>query len=147
MVERKLEPQHLRPTFKCDQYGLPRKISGIQQPVWVHNRRKFLQSLTSQERNILLTGDPFVEFNPFTYILVYNYPEQIQNYPNIAQNFQHILDNPEALQPPTPPRSTSSSPQSSPERVIKVLRHRTITTETVYPKIKPKSWIKKGLAK
>ena len=100
---KKIEPQHLRPTFKCEQYGLPRKITGIKQPVWVHNRRKFLQSLTSQEGNILLTGDPFVEFDPFTYILMYNYPEQIQNYPNIAQNFQHILDNPEVLnQPPTP---------------------------------------------
>ena len=47
MVERKLEPQHLGPAFKCDQYGLPRLIPGIKQPVWVHNRRKFLQSLTS----------------------------------------------------------------------------------------------------
>ena len=147
MVVRTLEPQHLGPTFKCDQYGLPRKISGIKQPVWVHNRRKILQSLTSKERNILLTGDPFIEFDPFTYFLVYNYPEQIQNYPNMAQNFQHILDNPEAqVQPPTPPRSTSSSPKSSPEKVIMVLRHRTITTEAVYPKLKPKSWIKKGLA-
>ena len=147
MVERKLEPQHLGPTFKCDQYGLPRVIPGIKQPVWVYNRRKFLQSLTSQERNIVLTGDPFIEFDPFTYILVYNYPEEIQNYPNIAQNFQHILNNPEGQnQPPTPPRSDSSSPQSSPEKVIKVLRHRTITTEEVYAK-KHKSWIKQGMAK
>jgi hypothetical protein len=30
-----------------------------------------------KERNIVLTRDPFVEFNPYTYILVYNYPEQV----------------------------------------------------------------------
>jgi hypothetical protein len=86
-VERKQEPHHLGPTFECNQYGLLRLTPGIKISVWTHNRRQFLQSLTFQERNIVLTGDPFVEFNPFIYILVYNYCEQIQNYPNIAQNF------------------------------------------------------------
>jgi hypothetical protein len=126
MTKRNLEPQHLGPTFQCDQYGLPRLTPGIKQPVWVHNRRKILQSLTFHERNIVLTGDPFVEFDPYTYILVYNYPEQVQNYPNIAQNFQHIVNN-----PPSPSTSTSSSPvtseystpQTSPEKVQKVLRN------------------------
>jgi hypothetical protein len=77
LIKRIQEPHHLGPSFKCDQYGLPRLTPGIKQPVWVHNRRKFLQSLTFQERNIVLTGDPFVEFNPYTHILVYNYPEQV----------------------------------------------------------------------
>ena len=152
MIERKLEPQHLGPTFQCDNYGLPRLTPGIKQPVWVHNRRKFLQSLTFQERNIVLTGDPFVEFDPFTYILVYNYPEQIQNYPNIAQNFQHIVNNPPAPQDPVPPTpspssSGSSSLQSSPEKVIKVLRGRTVQTNTPYPKPKQKTWVQRKLAK
>jgi hypothetical protein len=91
LLKRNQEPHHLRPSFQCDQYRLPRLTQGIKQPVWVHNRINFLQSLTFKERNIKLTGDPFVEFNPYTYTLVYNYPEQIHQYPNIAQNFQNIV--------------------------------------------------------
>jgi hypothetical protein len=45
---------------------LPKQITGIKQLVWVQNRRKFLQSFTFQERNIVLIGDPFVVFDPFT---------------------------------------------------------------------------------
>ena len=148
LVERKLEPQHLGPTFQCDNYGLPRLTPGIKQPVWVHNRRKFLQSLTFQERNIVLTGDPFVEFDPFTYILVYNYPEQIQNYPNIAQNFQHIVNDPPAPQSPAPPAPSPppSSPASlSPEKGEKVLRGRTVETTPYKPK--QRTWVQKKLAK
>jgi hypothetical protein len=97
MIERKREP-----TFKCDQYRLPRLKPGIKQPVWVHNKRKFPQSLTFH---------PFVEFNLYKYILVYNnYPNQIQNYPHIAQNFQHIIPNQGARDiPKTPPLSPTSS--------------------------------------
>jgi hypothetical protein len=139
LIERVQEPRHLRPSFKCDQYGLPRLTPGIKQPIWVHNRRNLLQSLTFNERNIVLTGDPFVEFNPYTYILVYNYPEQINQYPNIAQNFQHIIQNREAeiiqkTPPNSPTSSSSSSVLSSPERVVKQLRSRTVTTDVQYEK-------------
>ena len=150
MIERYLEPQHLGPTYQCDKYGLPTVVPGIKQPVWVHNRRKFLQSLTFHERNIVLTGDPFVEFDPYTYILVYNYPEQIQNYPTIAKNFQHIVQNQIGLPLKTPPQSPSSSFSSvlsSPERVTKELRNRTVVTETQYAKPKSKSWLKQQVAK
>jgi hypothetical protein len=47
--------------------------------------RKFLEALSFQERNILLTGDPFFEFDPCTYVLVYSYPNQVQNYPAIPR--------------------------------------------------------------
>jgi hypothetical protein len=151
MIERNLEPQHLGPTFECDQYGLPRLTPGINQPVWVHNRTKFLQSLSFHERNIVLTGDPFVEFNPYTYILVYNYTEQVQDYPNIAQNFQHIVPNKIGEQPKTQPQSpassSSSSVLSSPEKVVKELRSRTVTTEVPYAKPKSKSWLKSQIMK
>jgi hypothetical protein len=150
LVERKNEPQHLGPSFECDKFGLPRLTSGIKQPTWVHNRRKFLQSLTFKERNILLTGDPFVEFNPYTYILVYNYPEQINQYPNIAQNFQHIVQGQVGGQLKTPPQSPTSSSScvlSSPEKVVKELRNRTVTTEFPYAKPKSKSWLKMQMQK
>ncbi len=98
----------------------------------------------------MLTGDPFVEFDPYTYILVYNYPEQVQDYPNIAQNFQHILPN-QAGQAPKPdpqsPASSSSSVLSSPEKVVKNLRSRTVTTEVPYAKPKSKSWLKSQVIK
>jgi hypothetical protein len=140
LIERNLEPQHLGPTFECDQYGLSRIKPGIKQPVLVHNRRKFFQSLTFHERNIVLTGDPFVEFDPYTNILVYNYPEQGQNYPNIAQNIQHIVPN-QISQPSKTatqrPTSSSSSVLSSPEKVVKEFRSQTIATEVPYAK--PKS--------
>jgi hypothetical protein len=63
----------------------------------------------------------FVEFDPYTFILVYNYPEKIQNYPNIAQNFQHIINNPGAISAPayltlSPLTRDSSSLQSIPKR-------------------------------
>ena len=98
----------------------------------------------------MLTGDPFVEFDPYTYILVYNYPEQVQNYPNIAQNFQHIVQNQIGGPPKTAPQSpasSSSSVLSSPEKVVKELRSRTITTEIPYAKPKSKSWLKTQMAK
>ena len=52
--------------WKLDKLGLPRQQEGVEQPIWVQNRRKFLGTLNTQERNIVLTGDPSLEFDPFT---------------------------------------------------------------------------------
>ena len=99
---------NLGPTFKTDTMGLPLQQEGIAQPKWVQNRRKFLASLTFKERNLVLTGDPYVEFDPFTYVLVYSFPRQAQNYPAIVAALPHIANNnqivqePE-MQPPAPP--------------------------------------------
>ena len=57
--------------WKLDKFGLPREIEKVEQPIWVQNRRKFLETLNKQERNIVLTGDPNLEFDPFTYVLLY----------------------------------------------------------------------------
>jgi hypothetical protein len=72
----------------------------------------------------VFTGYIFVEFNSFTYILAYNYSEQIQSYTNIAQAYQHIIPNQEAAAiPKSPPPSKMSSKslgiQSSSEEVLK----------------------------
>ena len=72
------------------------------------NRRKFLETLNKQERNIVLTGDPNLEFDPFTYMLLYSYPQQAQNYPAIAQALPHLL-------PATPNQSPVNSPPPSPK--------------------------------
>ena len=45
LIERKLEPQHLGPSFKCDQYRLPTLTSGIKQAIWVNNKKKFFNVL------------------------------------------------------------------------------------------------------
>ena len=73
----------------------------------MQNRRKFLESLNKQERNIVLTGDPNLEFDPFTYVLLYSFPQQAQNYPAIAQALPHLV-------PATPNQTPNNSPQPSP---------------------------------
>jgi hypothetical protein len=60
------------PKHKLDKFGLPNPQPGLQQPTWVHKRRNFLESLSYQERNILLTGDPFLEFDLYTHVLIYS---------------------------------------------------------------------------
>ena len=56
----------------------------------------------------MLTGDPYVEFDPRTYILIYSVPSELKNYPHLVQYFQHLVDNPEQPQQPpaTPPDPT-----------------------------------------
>jgi hypothetical protein len=84
------------PKYKLDKFGLPNPQPGVQQPKWVHNRRKFLESLSYQETNILLTGDPFLNLPLVScmYVLIYSYPSQLQNYPAIAQALSHIVQQP-----------------------------------------------------
>ena len=72
-------PFQFGPAFKCDKFGLPTKFDNIKQPNWIHNRRKFLSSLNFQERNIVLTGDPFIEFDPATYICIYTAPQEVSD--------------------------------------------------------------------
>ena len=84
-------PNQIGPTYDCDEFGLPKKVDGTKQPTWVHNRRSFLKSLSKEKRNVVLTGDPYTEFDPHTYILCYTFPEQLQQYPHIEEFFQHVL--------------------------------------------------------
>jgi hypothetical protein len=56
-----------------DEYALPKQIQGVQQPNWVYKRRNFLKSLSVEERNSILTGDPAFAFDPVPYQVVYNY--------------------------------------------------------------------------
>ncbi len=66
------------------------------------SRREFLASLPSTERNIILTGDPDQEFDPYTYIWIYTYPEFARQNPVIEQNFQHILQFENDIEPEIP---------------------------------------------
>ena len=92
VIQRDWGPGQVGPDFECDEYGLPIRQPGVTQPSWVHNRRSFLQTLTTRERNVVLTGDPYTEFDPYTYILIYTYPEEVGQYPNILENFGHIIE-------------------------------------------------------
>jgi transposase InsO family protein len=60
-------------SYAMDDYGLPKQQSGVQQPDWVYKRRNYLKSLSVQERNLILTGDPAFSFDPVPYTVVYNY--------------------------------------------------------------------------
>ena len=54
----------------------------------------------------MLTGDPFVEFDPFTYLLLYMFPQQGLNYLAIAQAIPYLLQaQPQVPTPPPPPNS------------------------------------------
>ena len=68
-------PNTRGPLFKSDKFALPETIPGIEEPLWVTSRREFLKHLPESERNILLIGDPEQEFDPYTYIWIYTYPE------------------------------------------------------------------------
>ena len=76
----------------------------------------FLKSLSKEERNVVLTGDPYTEFDPHTYILCYSFPEQVQEYPHIQEFFQHILPPVQVEDEfaPSPPSSGHSSGRSTP---------------------------------
>ena len=104
---------NLGPSYKVDKFALPLPIKGVEQPKWVHNRRKFLESLNFKERNLVLTGDPYLEYDPCTYVLVYSYPQQVVNYPAIQQALPHII---QATPPATPPHSPLVTPTNSPPR-------------------------------
>ena len=110
-----MKPQNewcnLGPKFKTDTMGLPLQQEGIAQPKWVQNRRKFLASLTFKERNLVLTGDPFVEFDPFTYVLVYSFPRQAQNYPAIVAALPHIANNNDLIPEPEIPPPAPATPR------------------------------------
>ena len=84
-------PNSKGPLFNSDKFALPKPIKNIEEPKWVISRREFLASLPSTERNIILPGDPNQEFDPYTYIWIYTYPEFARQNPVIEQNFQHIL--------------------------------------------------------
>ena len=112
LISRGWQPNQFGPTYECDDFGLPHKLPNVKQPTWINNRRKFLESLSKQERNIVLTGDPYVEFDPRTYILIYSVPSELKNYPHLVEYFQHLLDNP---QPPVPPHQPPQPPQPPPD--------------------------------
>jgi hypothetical protein len=115
------------PSFISDEYGLPKLFPGDKQPKSIHRRRQFLKKLSSSQRNLLLTGDPFFAFDPVAYELCFSVPRQ-QIPPAIAQEFDYLLQ-PAPQQPqqpvhnPTPtvpaplfpvPRPDSVNPQAWP---------------------------------
>ena len=95
-------PNSKGPLFESDQYTLPKRIKDIEEPKWVTSRREFLKSLPEIERNIILTGDPDQEFDPYTYIWIYTYPEIARQNPVIENNFQHILQFEDNFEPEIP---------------------------------------------
>ena len=69
----------------------------------MHIRRQFLESLNFKERNLVLTVDLYLEYNPRMYVLVYSYLQQVVNYPAIQQALPYIVQ-------PTPPQSLLAAP-------------------------------------
>ena len=90
------------PYFVSDQYGLPKVKPHLQEPNHITRRRKYLQSLTPQRRNLLLTGDPAFAFDPVVYQLCDHLP-----WPQLPllfqENFDYLNPDPPPTPPPTPP--------------------------------------------
>jgi hypothetical protein len=120
----------------ADSFGLPEKSKA--EPCWVHSRREFLKLLPPEERNILLTGDPYKAFDPFSYIWCYSYPDIAARNPILQEYFQHILefennivDQPEDKQPNLPPpapiipkrRDRPPVSKTSQKFILKVKKH------------------------
>ena len=101
------------PSFISDEYGLPREQPGKPQPDGIIKRRKFLQSLSSADRNTILTGDPAFSFDPVTYDVCLRYSDSLPRI--LRQNFGYLIPQPQAQQqqpqaqlpaqqpPPAPP--------------------------------------------
>jgi len=84
-------PNEAGPPLECDSYGLPAFKKGVKEPEWFNSRRTFLKSLPSAERNLLLTGDPHLIFDPTVYELVFMLtPNQLQQLPQPLPQFNYL---------------------------------------------------------
>ena len=61
-------------TERVDEFNLPVCAQGGREPEWVIKRREFLKKLSVSQRNLLLTGDPFFQFDPVVYDCIFNLP-------------------------------------------------------------------------
>ena len=57
-----------------DTLGLPVFENKATEPSWVTKRREFLKKLSVQDRNLLLTGDPYFQFDPIIYDCIFFLP-------------------------------------------------------------------------
>jgi hypothetical protein len=96
------------PTFVADDFGLPKQFPNQPQPASITKRRKFLQSLSPTQRNLLLTGDPVFAFDPIAYEAVL-YTKLVD--PELQQQFNYLLPHP----PPPPPPPAPYLPEPQPE--------------------------------
>jgi hypothetical protein len=97
--------------FECDKFGLPKKQAGIKQARRIYKLRAYLQRLSVQKRNLILTGDPAFAFDPVLYELIFNAPQAIP--PDIAIHFPHLLPEPAAA-PDIDPVAAAAPPDIEP---------------------------------
>ena len=98
------------PTFVADDFGLPKQFPQQPQPSYITKRRRFLQSLSPQQRNLLLTGDPVFAFDPLAYDIVFRGPRIPREF---QQEFDYLLPSPASSTPSSQPSSATTSPRSS----------------------------------
>ena len=80
------------------------------EPEWIIKRRNFLKKLSVSERNLLLTGDPFFQFDPVVYDCIFNLPSFAtppflhQHFPylnpQLIDNEQNLIDPDINIEPP-----------------------------------------------
>ena len=91
-------------TYVMDEYELPKQIKGVQQPTWIYKRREFLKTLSVEERNSILTGDPAFAFDPVPYQVgySYSYADAVRQAPASRAPPPAILIAPAPVQAPAP---------------------------------------------
>jgi len=121
------------PDFVADNYGLPKQLPGVKQPQHILRRHKFLKSVSPQQRNLLLTGDPMFAFDPIAYQTIFFSPQAPQI---LKQEFEYRLPNnphPQPIPEQRPPTLPLQLPPVIPAAPIKHLAIR----EVIY---KPQLW-------
>ena len=81
--------QDLRWKYPVDKYNLPIFPKHQSTPTWVTRRRNFLRRLSTEQRNLLLTGDPAFAFDPITYHTVIFSTEPVAD-PELAEHFDYL---------------------------------------------------------
>jgi hypothetical protein len=56
------------PLFGSEKFAMPKQILGIEEPSWLTSRTEFLNCLPDTEGYFILTGNPNLKLDPYTYI-------------------------------------------------------------------------------
>ena len=79
----------LENVYTRDNFGLPHPPSHGQEDPAIIKRRNYLKKLSVQDRNLLLTGDPYFQFDPIVYDCCFWLPKKV--IPPVLLNQLHYL--------------------------------------------------------
>ena len=79
------------PTYPCDKFGIPTLPSGHKLNSRFASHKNRIKQLSTEKRNLLLTGDPGFQFDPIAYEYPWaRQPDPLQQQPEQQQQHQQI---------------------------------------------------------